>query len=122
MTLQKHLTITISSLGDKWRVVKVADGPLGFEEAGIVASVAGALARASSGLIVRNMPYAEKWCPASDSSFLLQSNIGSYGARCDNGIPLFYISTFLTDYALLPTPCYHPAVKALRSDSMFILP
>jgi len=69
---------------ERWGLIKVDDGPLGFEESGIVAALA---------------------VPLGDA-----------------GMPLFYLSTFLTDYALVPHASLGQAYATLQTNSSFILP
>jgi hypothetical protein len=71
--------------GSHWRLIKVADGPLGFEEFGIVAALAQPLT--------------------------------------SNKISLFYVSTFFTDYALVPEQNLRKAIDCLKSEQeRFIVP
>jgi len=69
---------------EPWSIIMVDEGPLGFEEAGIVASLAVPLGQA--------------------------------------GLPLFYLSTFITDYAFVHKASLPQARKALQDSSSFLLP
>ncbi|ELR22215.1 opposite strand transcription unit to Stag3, putative [Acanthamoeba castellanii str. Neff] len=80
----RQYSFPVEGSREPWAIIKVDEGPLGFEEAGIVASLAVPLGQA--------------------------------------GLPLFYLSTFLTDYAFVHKASLPRARQALKDSPSFLLP